>query len=740
MSLARDVTTVGSATLLSRLIGFFRDVGIAAVLGAGVLSDAYFAALQIPNLFRRLLAEGALNSAFVPMWLRIKEEHGERGARRFAEAVLGTCWRALGAVAVLCIVFAPTVVHLLAPGFRELGERFPLAVDFVRLSVPYVAVAGLVVGRGGDAQRRGPRRRRRLRAGHLQRGDDRGGRRRARLGHRRDAARRRDPLGRDRRRRASASSCWSAARCRACRRRRARRGSSARREARRFFVLMVPGVVAGGVPQLKLMAGAMVASSSQAAVSWLYYANRLYELPLGVVSIAIASVMVPLIAASVRAGDDEAVAGAQSRAFEIALALSLPSAVAFGVLAHAIAGGLFERGAFGPRDTAAVGAALAAICAGLPGHTLEKVLGAVSFAHEDTRTPMFAALAGLATATAGALLLFPIYGHVGRRGRDRDLGLGRRGAAVRGAGAARLACGRPRLVAAPAAHRRGDRHDGDRADRPAAGARSAVSTWPAPRSPAFGSLALLVSTGLTVYLVGLQLFGVARLKELVAVDPRSAVISVLAVPVPCAVRGALVAWDAANRRIAAMAFKQLVFSGVQPTGNLHLGNYLGAIKKFVALQDDARLHLLRGRPARHHGLAGPGRTAARDPRGDGGLHRLRHRSEEAHRVQPEPGRRARRARLGVQLRGAARLAQPHDPVQGEGRQGPRERLGRALRLSDPDGGRHSGLSRHPRAGRRGPEAASRARRATSRRNSTTTSALRSTRTASATRSSRCPSR
>src|SRR5947208_14258025 len=90
MSLARDVATVGTATMLSRVLGFARDVGIAAVLGAGVLSDAFFAALQIPNLFRRLLAEGALNSAFVPMWLRLKAESGERGARRFAEGVLGT--------------------------------------------------------------------------------------------------------------------------------------------------------------------------------------------------------------------------------------------------------------------------------------------------------------------------------------------------------------------------------------------------------------------------------------------------------------------------------------------------------------------------------------------------------------------------------------------------------------------------------------------------------------------------
>src|SRR5580658_165385 len=141
MSLARDVTTVGAATLTSRLLGFLRDAGVAAILGAGVLSDAYFAALQIPNLFRRLLAEGALNSAFVPMWIRIREESGVEGTRRFGEQVLGAMARALGLVAVLCLLGAPVVVHVIAPGFESTGERFPLAVTFVRLSMPYVALS-----------------------------------------------------------------------------------------------------------------------------------------------------------------------------------------------------------------------------------------------------------------------------------------------------------------------------------------------------------------------------------------------------------------------------------------------------------------------------------------------------------------------------------------------------------------------------------------------------------------------
>src|SRR3974390_661282 len=126
MSLARDVTTVGAATLTSRLLGFFRDAGIAAVLGAGAVSDAYFAALQIPNLFRRLLAEGALNAAFVPIWLRIREPDAGNGPRRFGEQILSVVFVVLGLVSLLCWLFAPAVVHVVAPGFKGVNERFDL--------------------------------------------------------------------------------------------------------------------------------------------------------------------------------------------------------------------------------------------------------------------------------------------------------------------------------------------------------------------------------------------------------------------------------------------------------------------------------------------------------------------------------------------------------------------------------------------------------------------------------------
>ncbi len=513
MSLARDVTTVGTATLLSRLLGFFRDVGIAAVLGAGVLSDAYFAAFQIPNLFRRLLAEGALNSAFVPMWIRIRDDKGPDQVRRFGESILGTMVLGLGTIALLGVVFAPVVVRLIAPGFQIDGERFHFALEYVRLSIPYIAIVGLVAVAGSVLNAEG-----RVTAvafGIV-------------VFNCVMLAAVLTVLASAGTASASAGVILSASIAIAGAGQFVLIGAALLRlpkpplrprltitpEVRRFYALAIPGVLAGGIPQLKLMAGAIVASSSQAAVSWLYYANRLYELPLGVASIAIASVLGPRIAASLRSGERAATSAAQSRAFEIALSVALPSAVAFAVLAEPIVSGLFERGAFGPRDTAAVARALAAISAGLPGHVLEKVFGAISFAHEDTRTPMLTALAGLATASIGAVLLFPRYGHVGIAAAIGISGwvgatlLGiilahRRWLAIDSDGRRRI----PRIILATVTM--------------TIAIIVAQHLLAAPFAPASSALArivwlfTLVMTGLVIYLAAIQAFGVARLRDLV---------------------------------------------------------------------------------------------------------------------------------------------------------------------------------------------------------------------------------
>lgn len=509
MSIARNIATVGAATLLSRLLGFLRDMGIAAVLGAGVMSDAYFAALQMPNLFRRLLAEGAVNSAFVPMWMRIHDKDGIAGTRRFAENTLLAVFLALALIAMAAASFAPALVRVLAPGFAEGSARFTHTVLFVQLSAPYIAVAGIVSIASAILNAEG-----RVAAASLGLVVFNGIMVLA-VG----AVAVSPELGLEPGAFLSAAIVAAgfgqlllvggALMRLATRPRRARLALS--QETRRFIIQAIPGVVAGGIPQLKLMAGAMVASSSPAAVSWLYYANRLYELPLGVVSVAIAAVLVPQIAASVRQGSPQVIGEAQARGFEIALGLALPSAVAFAMLAEAIAGGLFERGAFGPHDTAMVAAALAAIAAGLPGHVIEKMFGAVSFAHEDTRTPMIAALCGLAVATVGTLSLFPRHGHVGVAAAIAISGWV--GASILGA----------------ILWRRGWLHVEARTWRrlglivAAAAAMGVVLLYAKALLPAAqgaaarsGGLIVLVVVGLAVYLAAVHAFGVARLDDLAA--------------------------------------------------------------------------------------------------------------------------------------------------------------------------------------------------------------------------------
>jgi putative peptidoglycan lipid II flippase len=510
MSIARDITTVGSATLLSRLLGFGRDVGIATTLGAGPFSDAFFAVLQIVNFFRRLLAEGALNAAFVPLWLRIKQTESAGGTSRFLLEVLLAALLAAGVVAAFGMLLAPAAVGMLAPGFD--GPREAAAIDYLRITAPYVTLAAAVAVIAAALNAEG-----RVLA--------------VAIGVVTFNAILVLAVAWMATRESTAPvtvGAWLAqaivvagaaqllvtgAGLLRLRPVPARPHLALSRDTRRFFARALPGLIAAGIPQLKLIVGAMIASSSPAAVSWLYYANRLYELPLGVVAVATAAVLVPAITASVHGGSRHQIIGAQSRGYEIVLGLALPAASGFALLAGPIVGGLFEHGAFGARDTAAVAAALAAIAAGLPGHSLEKMLGAVSFAHEDARTPMLAALAGLGTAIAGALALFPAYGHVGVAAAIAISGwvgaallgalLWRRGwLGLDGTALRRL----PRIVAATTVM--------SGAILLLDGACSALLMG-GSQLARVAILIGLVTAGVAIYLVSLEALGVARLRDLV---------------------------------------------------------------------------------------------------------------------------------------------------------------------------------------------------------------------------------
>lgn len=412
MSIARNLSTVGSATLASRVLALVRDMGVAAVLGAGPIADAFFAALQIPNLFRRLLAEGAVNGALVPLWLRLRATHDDLRLRLFGESTFGTAIVALGFIALVCMVAAPLIILVVAPGFAGDDARAANAASFLRLSILYIALAGVVAIAAAILNAEG-----RIKEAAasivafnailvvavlvvilLGFGETRAsgqilaasfvvaglvqlalvGRALLQL-----PQRPRTPV-------------WKPT-----------------DDARVFYARALPALIAAGVPQLALIVGTIVASTTESAVSWLYYAYRLYELPLGVISIAIASVLAPRIAASVHDRMPGATQETQSHALELAIGLALPATIGLILLALPVTSVLFQRGSFTDDDTFAVAAALAVIVVGLPGHATEKVLGAISFAHEDTRLPMRAALIGLAAAAFIALVLVYPLGHVG---------------------------------------------------------------------------------------------------------------------------------------------------------------------------------------------------------------------------------------------------------------------------------------------------------------------------------------
>jgi putative peptidoglycan lipid II flippase len=508
MSLARDITTVGSGTLMSRLLAYLRDAWIAALLGAGPYSEAFFVVLQVVNFFRRLLSEGALNSAFVPIWLKLRRsKDGASKADRFTWRVLGTLFCIAGTTGLLTMFFGHSVIGAVAPGFDP--ARQLLAVSLLFKVAPYVVLAGLVAVLAAALSAEG-------RVGivacsavlfnlvmvlalvllsvedfdhfYLT----------TWLAFAVTAAGVAQFLV------TAAAWLWTGTRWR-------RNSTHARDQIGVFFKRALPGLIATGVPQLKLIAATAIASASPAAVSWLYYANRLYELPLGVASIAVAAVIVPRIAVSVHANDRIALAAAQSRAYEIAAGLALPAATGFALLAEPIARGLFQHGAFVAHDTEAVAAALTAICAGLPGHVLEKVFGAVSFAHEDTHTPMVAALAGLATAVAGGVLLFPRFGHVGVAGAIAISGWV-------GAGLLSIILYRRRWLRLDADARRRLPRIGI-ATIIMAGAIFYANHVLGPAQPASSlgrleTLAALVILGVVTYLASLQLLGAVKLEVL----------------------------------------------------------------------------------------------------------------------------------------------------------------------------------------------------------------------------------
>lgn len=412
MSMTRHVMIVGVATLVSRVLGFVRDVAIAGLFGAGPRADAFVVAFQFNNLVRRLLTEGALNSAFVPIYLRRRADRGDAAAGAFTGQVIGTVTLVLIGLAILLAAIMPLLMFVLAPGFADNPTRFSLAIEIARLMLPYLVLAGPVAVLTGV-----------LNANHrysaaaiaivlfnvvvlaaiafvvlMQSGDS------------------------DRSAWIVALSIAFAGVCQlvlvglaiwAGRQRVTPLALLPRDDARAFAALAIPGLIASGIPQLTIIAGAMIASDAPGAVSFLYYANRLVELPLGIVGIAVGTVMTPTLSQAFHGDDRDFGSRALRHGLEMSAGLALPAAIALALLASPIVHILFERGAFTAADSDATAQLLAALACGLPGHVLVKALSPMFFAREDTRSPMIAVIAGLIVAIVIGVVLMPMIGPVG---------------------------------------------------------------------------------------------------------------------------------------------------------------------------------------------------------------------------------------------------------------------------------------------------------------------------------------
>ena len=412
MSLLKNFATVGTATATSRVLGFIRDIFIAAALGTGPVADAYFVAQRLPNLFRRLFAEGAFASAFVPLFTKSHESEGVEVGRRFAEESLAALAAALLVLTIVAEIGMVWLTFALAPGFVAEPAKFDLAVLLGRIAFPYLLLVSIVsllsgalngVGRFAAAAF-SPSLLNVVLIGALVAIYMSGEIETATAGVWLTAAMTAGGV-------LQLAVLWYVCHRAGLKIRLVRPRWSP--NVKRLTWLAGPSVLAGGVVQINIVVGTIIASLQPGAVSWLYYADRLYQLPLGIVGIAIGVVLLPDLARALGAGQQSLVDHTQNRAFEFAAALTLPATVALLVIPGPIIAVLFERAAFTAADTAATAPALAAYAVGLPAFVAIKVLQPSFFAREDTRTPMWTGAVSMVVNVVAAFVFFYFYGPVG---------------------------------------------------------------------------------------------------------------------------------------------------------------------------------------------------------------------------------------------------------------------------------------------------------------------------------------
>ncbi|MGH6803110.1 MAG: murein biosynthesis integral membrane protein MurJ [Methyloceanibacter sp.] len=402
----RRIATVGGLTLVSRLTGFIRDVVMAAVLGAGPMADAFFVAFRLPNHFRAIFAEGAFAAAFVPAYARTLEQAGLPAAKLFADQIAAALIAINLVLLAIAMIFTPWVVSVLAPGLDP--TRFDLAVALTRITFPYLMLvsvetlfAGILNANNRFAAAAGAPVLLNLSivatlllapffsdAGHA-----------AAWGVLLAGVAQVLLVGID------AEGHGFGVRLRLPR---------LDEPTRRFLKALGPAIIGAGGVQLALFADTLIASFlPTGALSALYYADRINQLPIGVVGIAVGTVLLPEMSRRLAAGDEKGAASAQARGIQLALLLTVPCAAAAMTIPDLIMRALFARGAFTAADAAAAGATLAAYSIGLLPFVLLRSFTAPFYARGDTATPVKAALLAAAINIALKVVLMGPLAQVG---------------------------------------------------------------------------------------------------------------------------------------------------------------------------------------------------------------------------------------------------------------------------------------------------------------------------------------
>jgi len=408
MKLAKAMATVAGLTGVSRVAGFARDVLTAAVLGAGPVADAFFVALKLPNFFRRVTAEGAFSVAFVPLYSEKLENESRAGADEFANNAFMVMLLLLSVFVFLAMIGMPYVLHVIAPGFVDDPIRYDLAIELTRITFPYLLLMSLTALLGGvlNALDRfapfafapvlfnlcliGAL----LGAGYFES-----------AGH---------ALSYGVLFAGAVQLAWLLVAARRAGVRIALKRPKFNANIKRVFKLMGPGVIGAGVMHINLFADMILASFlATGSIAYLYYADRLNQLPLGVVGIAVGTALLPMLSKAFAKGDVAAGQDLFNRALELCLLLALPAAAALFVIPELLIHVLFERGAFDASDTAVTALVLRCYAVGLPAYIAVKVFSTAHWARQDTVTPVKISVVATIVNVALSILFIQFMGVAG---------------------------------------------------------------------------------------------------------------------------------------------------------------------------------------------------------------------------------------------------------------------------------------------------------------------------------------